>query len=71
MTDFRICTSCKVHHYENCPQCAGFGLMKRPFEPDFPNGIPIFAFEGMEGPTPEWKPCPHCGSTPAGVPRHL
>lgn len=65
----RVCTSCAVHHYENCPDCWGFGLMEKT-SIDFPGGIPISASEAMDEDitTPPWKACPTCHSTPKGVP---
>jgi hypothetical protein len=59
---YRICTDCKIPHYENCDTCFGFGLKR-----EIPNG-PISAAEAMGGePLPEWIECPECGSTPKGI----
>lgn len=59
--EYRICTDCKIHHYENCETCFGFGLTLY--------NIPITAAEAMGyEKLPEWKLCPECGSTPKGIP---
>jgi len=60
---YRVCTKCKIHHYENCGTCFGFGLKR-----EIPNS-PINASCVMgDDMLPEWIECPECGSTPAGIP---
>jgi len=59
-TDLRICTECKIHHYENCPKCFGFGV--------FENGTPVIASEAhYKTFTRPVVPCPYCGSGIDGV----
>jgi len=59
---YRICTSCEIHHIENCGTCLGFGIKNTS------ELIPITAGEAHSGSTLGWSPCPECGSTPVGVP---
>jgi RNA polymerase subunit RPABC4/transcription elongation factor Spt4 len=69
MDNLTVCTKCRIHHYDNCPRCLGFGLRTNTIE-----DVPITAQQahgiGNPGdePLPEWKPCPVCGSTPQGIP---
>jgi len=28
MLKLKLCTKCEVHHYENCPECFGFGYYR-------------------------------------------
>lgn len=66
MPEYRICRKCKIHHYENCPECYGFGVYNiEGFPPisaadahdkDFKYGIHC---------------CPFCGSTEKGLPIEL
>lgn len=61
----RVCTTCAIHHYENCPACFGFGVYSEP------DGFvaPVSAEEAMTGPAPATaRACPTCGSTTAGIP---
>ena len=67
--NYRVCTSCEVHHYENCPDCFGFGLAV--------NGatgktMPALASEAHGEarlpPLYTYAPCPTCKSTIYGVP---
>jgi len=67
--EYRICTECEIHHYENCPNCLGFGIRAI----GLPEGdVPIIAAQahGIE-PLQDWLPCPECGSTPMGVPAKM
>jgi len=78
----RVCTSTRCvspAHYENCPECFGFGV-SRPLLPPTGPLIPITAREAEQrrryGPAidrtgrPVAIACPTCGSTVAGVPDH-
>lgn len=60
-----ICHTCPVLHYDNCEACFGFGVQARKLDGHY---VPIGAAEAIEGPTPEWRPCPTCHSTPRGLP---
>jgi hypothetical protein len=69
MANFRVCTSCRIHHIENCGTCFGFGV-KAIEGPDGP--VPITAGEAHDGTYCKyWIPCPECGSTPKGLPAGL
>ena len=62
----RICTACRIHHYENCGTCFGFGM--------YPGRdgslVPISAGAAHSGEFPgNWATCPECDSGPAGVPK--
>ena len=70
----RLCSHmCRIPHYENCPDCLGFGLYRRApgSEP-----APVMAAEahgepqlGSHHPTPpNLEPCSTCGSTIKGLP---
>ena len=66
MEPLRTCVKCAVHHYENCPDCFGFGVY------DSVNGhgqVPVSAFEAMgnDPMPPNARACPTCHSTAAGV----
>lgn len=66
MTDYRICTHCNIHHYENCPTCFGFGLKYAKLHKTL---IPIGAGEAEKKAYPkDWQACPDCKSTPRGIP---
>lgn len=75
----RVCTTCAVHHYENCGTCLGFGI----YDPEFARerwgaqtiAVPVLAAEAIPdprdatpGPRGPVAPCPECGSTEKGVP---
>ena len=60
--EFRTCTNCQIHHYENCTKCFGFGL-------DAATKTPISSGEAMgDDRLPNWIECFVCKSTPKGVP---
>lgn len=80
MTDLElsICHSCKIEHYENCPECFGFGIYGNSGAPVSAgaahdafdlclgdrNNLPRLVFD---------KPiltCPYCGSDIFGVPEN-
>ncbi len=70
--DYRICTTCKIHHYDNCGTCFRFGgayakLIPVDSERHF---VPITAGAAhSSGATPDnWTACPECGSGSDGVP---
>lgn len=70
MSDFRVCThNCRVPHYEDCPDCVGFGRFRRA-----PGGevAIVMAGEAMGTdtlpPGAELFPCPTCKSTIKGLP---
>lgn len=68
-SDFHVCRKCEIHHYDNCPDCFGFGL-RRSVRLDG-TLVPLIAREAVQrrGEVSEWlKPCPTCGSTARGVP---
>jgi len=67
---YRICTTCRIHHYENCESCFGFGVYPDSRQHDFEdNLVPINAGAAHDGTSPSnWVPCPECGSTPTGLP---
>lgn len=65
--EYRICTKCLIHHYENCNTCFGFGI----YEPDDSPGktFPVIAaaahgFIAIHG---KFLPCPECDSTIKGI----
>jgi RNA polymerase subunit RPABC4/transcription elongation factor Spt4 len=66
-TTLRICTKCPIRHYDNCPECFGFGKFVSAKSGDL---IPIKAGEahGHSPLPPNRRPCPFCGSTSFGVP---
>lgn len=57
---YTICTSCKIHHIENCGTCFGFGVTS--------SGAPVSAGDAYDRHVSGWSPCPECGSMPMGVP---
>jgi hypothetical protein len=59
----RVCTKCPIRHFENCPQCAGFGVYDKAGEL-----APVRAKAAHDGTAPDHLPCPYCGSTAKGVP---
>ena len=70
--EFNVCTTCEVRHFDNCPDCIGFGVLGM----NLPSKAPVSArvaevfrsgrrpFDGMLAAFP----CPTCGSTIAGLP---
>jgi hypothetical protein len=60
-----ICNTCPVKHYDNCPDCYGFGE-----KPARINGrdtrVPVRAAEAKT--VVLWLACRTCNSTPAGIP---
>lgn len=60
-----VCENCDVPHYDNCPDCWGFGVRK--------SGTPISASVARKvGPGPaDARACPTCQSTFAGAPDAL
>jgi hypothetical protein len=64
---YKICTKCKIHHYENCGTCFGFGVFDRKNE--FDKYVPVAAYEAYyEGFIDGCIPCPECRSTRNGIP---
>ena len=68
MKEYRICTKCEIHHYENCESYYGFGVYKISSRKD--EAFPVTAGEAIEGDLPHGLvlACPECGSTEEGVP---
>ena len=70
---YRICTKCKIHHYENCSACFGFGVVRSVHHID--KLIPISANEAymiIDAASEfnmQWLHCPECNSTPYGIPK--
>lgn len=72
-TDYRVCTGCKIHHYENCNSCFGFGVYTIPKRGN--ELFPIIAAEAHKTVPVRAKelggkllPCPECKSTIKGAP---
>lgn len=63
----RICTSCRIPHYENCPDCVGWGRY-RSINDGKPYPVQAAEAHGEAPPSPKLEPCPTCGSTIKGVP---
>ena len=65
--NYRICTNCPIHHYENCNTCFGFGVYTVERYPGeyFPVSAGAAHERTFRGPC---FPCPECGSTPNGLP---
>lgn len=77
-----VCNTCPVKHYDNCPQCFGFGIRAQKLETG--GYAPITAAEAISGErdadlwyirmetrpliADDWRPCPNCRSTPSGIP---
>lgn len=69
----RICTKCRIPHYENCPDCLGFGQYRKAV--DGATRVAIFATHpvsaaqahGDRPAPPNLEPCPTCGSTINGA----
>jgi hypothetical protein len=57
---YTVCTLCDIHHYEDCPDCFGFG-----FHDD---GTIMSAFDAEYRNYTGWTRCNKCGSSPSGVP---
>jgi len=67
MNDYRICTKCAIHHYENCGTCFGFGVyVKATVDGLIPVNAHAAHTQEFRG---ETIPCPECGSTTAGLPQ--
>lgn len=72
-TVLRICKTCEVKHYDNCPRCFGFGVYVKQVALDgggfVERIIPISADEAYQKKfknTP--LACPFCKSTYKGMP---
>ena len=66
--NYRICTECSIHHFDNCGSCFGFGVYSLPDRPG--ELFPVTAHEAMvtkqfRG---EVQACLECGSTVLGIP---
>jgi hypothetical protein len=60
-TKYRLCETCATPHYENCPDCYGWGVRGE--------GIPVSTWQAMQDyMNAEFRPCPSCGSTVLGPP---
>jgi hypothetical protein len=58
-----LCTKCEVHHYENCPECFGFGYYKNKNNDHVP--IPAGEAEKYRNgkiPKYELRSCSFCNS---------
>ena len=55
---------CAVVHYDNCPECFGFGLWPNKAAP---LGA-LRAHEIVKSGSAEWAVCPFCKSGPSGAP---
>ena len=68
MSNYRICTLCAIHHYENCGSCFGFGVYEGKHKPD--GLIPVTAniAIGTKDIHKDILACPECGSTELGMP---
>ena len=66
--ELRVCTKCKIHHYENCNFCFGFGVYSVEDKPG--ELFPVAAYEahGGKGFRGKVQTCPECGSTVNGIP---
>jgi hypothetical protein len=63
---FRICTKCEIHHYENCPNCFGFGVWSDVLGDAVTAGQSYdYKHNGEILRIP--KPCPVCKSTIVGI----
>lgn len=61
--EYRICRGCKIHHYENCRTCFGFGV--------YDNGkdTPVSAANAHDKDfLCDVVSCPECKSTAKGMP---
>jgi hypothetical protein len=65
-----ICEGCDIRHYDNCPDCWGFGVYDAA---DTRNGVvpvPAAAACGGHRHMPSnARACPTCHSTAAGIPK--
>lgn len=59
----RICATCAMKHYENCPDCFGFGVRQKLIDGKH---VPVVA-EEVQNPPEDCIPCPFCGSTTKGI----
>ena len=70
---YSICTSCKIHHFDNCETCFGYGIKKKIFEIQDEN-IPVSAYDAeciRSGFILMWDYCPECHSSPYGLPKGI
>ncbi len=77
--ELRVCAKCRIHHYENCPNCYGFGM----YVGSKSHLVPVTAAEAhgdlvnwlKEEMTPlaerQLRDCPVCGSSSLGLPVQL
>lgn len=63
---YHICTKCPIHHYDNCPECFGFGFASEKIGSKV-RTYPISAAKAHNNPGMESKPCPVCGSIAEGL----
>lgn len=66
----RVCLSCRVKHYENCPDCLGWGRYVSEHDGE---RYAVFAAQAHGGARVPGKlePCPTCGSTINGPPSEV
>ena len=71
----RLCATCSPQHYENCPECYGFGVRGKPradgtSQPISTNRAHRIRHGNARKYMREygWLACPTCGSTPHGAP---
>ncbi len=64
--ELTVCIGCPIHHYDNCPECFGFGKYLSPRTGEL---VPVIAAEAHgDKPLPDGiQPCPFCGSVQNGV----
>ncbi len=62
MIELRVCHVCKIQHYENCPECFGFGVY------DKYERFPVSAAEAHDRQYRHGDVirCRHCGSDERG-----
>jgi hypothetical protein len=63
----RICTECGIHHYENCPNCFGFGVYSNTLG-DVVTAGQAYDYAHCKNILRVSKPCPVCRSTIKGLP---
>ena len=68
MDEFRICVKCEIHHYEDCPNCFGFGVFKSKYGAIIPIEASV-AHDFNREVINNSLPCPVCGSTIKGLPQ--
>lgn len=76
--DYRICTTCRIHHYENCHTCFGFGVYRDEGRliaitvADAHGRPPIYLDYVISNSHLEYAiACPECGSGLDGVPKGI